>query len=266
MLTAAIGVPLVILSVMFGLTSFAVFLSVVAGMCTYELCSLAPGLSRRDWLVMSAVALSVALALCRMLPLSTAQATLLVTGPLLASLLTLLGYSKDGRTFARWSWTVAGALYVGWLLGHWGATYALPDGRDLVLFGIFTTFFYDTFAYFTGRAFGRHKLAPHLSSGKTWEGVAGGFAMAVIGGLLVRLVLTRASGGFAFSMPATAAVSVCLALAAQTGDLVESAVKRSAGVKDAGRTLPGHGGMLDRFDSLLFVGPVLYYLALWVTA
>ena len=152
------------------------------------------------------------------------------------------------------------------LLGHWGGLYLLSGGVALTFFGVFTTFFYDTFAFFTGRALGRHKVAPSLSAGKTWEGVCGGLAMAVVGGLLIRVVFLRVSGAFPFSVPVTVLGALCVAVAAQLGDLVESALKRSVGVKDAGGILPGHGGMLDRFDSLLFVGPVLYYFALWVSA
>lgn len=251
---------------MFGPWSFAVFLGVVAVVCAYEVCVLAPGLYGRHPLTVCAVVLAVALALAGLLPISSAQASLLVTAPLIVSLLILLGYAQSGHTFGQWSWSVAGALYIGWLLGHWGATFALPGGRDLVIFGLFTTFSYDTFAYFTGRAIGRHKLAPHLSAGKTWEGVGGGLLMSVAIGLLLRRLLVGLVGGFPFGTVATVVVALCVALAAQTGDLVESAIKRSAGVKDAGTILPGHGGMLDRFDSLLFVGPMLYYLSLWVTA
>ena len=265
-LTAVIGVPLVVLSVILGPYPFGIFLCVVAAFCTYELGSLAPGLTRVDVLVVIAIAWSMVLACVWLLPLSTPLLSLLVTLPVVVSLIVLLGPMGGNRTFAQWSWTMAGAVYVGWLLGHWGGLYVLSGGRDLVFFGIFTTFFYDTFAFFTGRAVGRHKMAPHLSAGKTWEGAVGGLLMAVIGGLLMRLVFLGLSGTFAFSAPVTALCAVCIALAAQVGDLVESALKRNAGVKDAGGILPGHGGMLDRFDSLLFVGPMLYYITLWVSA
>ncbi len=266
MLTAVIGLPLIVLCLVLGPFAFGVFLCVVAAICTLELCRLAPNLQRWDILTLIAIAFSVVLASSRVIPQETPIAPVLVTGLLVVSLLVLVVTPAGRHTFTQWSWTIAGALYVGWLLGHWGGLYVLPSGQGLVVFGMFTTFFYDTFAYFTGRAIGRHKLAPHLSAGKTWEGAIGGLVMAVVGGVLIRYVLLSAGGMFPLSVLLTVMASVLVAIAAQLGDLVESALKRSAGAKDAGVILPGHGGMLDRFDSLLFVGPMLYYLVLWVAA
>ncbi len=139
----------------------------------------------------------------------------------------------------------------------------LPAGLSLVLFGMLTTFSYDSFAFLFGRAFGRHKLAPRISGAKTWEGAIGGLISALGIGLLVRAVLLGIIGEFPFPVVLTLLASACIAVTAQVGDLVESALKRGAAVKDTGGVLPGHGGMLDRFDSLLFTGTMLYYFALW---
>ena len=155
---------------------------------------------------------------------------------------------------------------MGWLLGLWGGLYLLPSGKSLVLFAMLTTFAYDTGAFFTGRAFGRHRLAPSTSAGKTYEGVAGGIASALVVALIIRLVAINAVGSFPLSPALALGAAALIAVAAQTGDLVESAIKRSAHVKDSGTVLPGHGGMLDRFDSLLFTGAALYYYWLWVAA
>ena len=110
-----------------------------------------------------------------------------------------------------------------------------------------------TMAYLAGKAFGKHKLAPVLSPGKTWEGAAGGFLgaliMAALLGWLLRFPL-------AWSLTAGALTG----LVAPLGDLFESAFKREIGVKDLGTMLPGHGGALDRFDSLLFTAPLVYWL------
>ena len=209
---------------------------------------------------MIAVALAIVLAVAGVVPQADDVFAFLVTAILSLSLLMLLTTSTLRRSFTQWAWSIAGALYVGWMLGHWGRLYVVQSGRELVVFGMFVTFFYDTFAYFVGRAIGRHKLAPRLSAKKTWEGAVGGLVMAVVGGLLIWLTFFKLGSGFPLSLSFTVLVSVLIAVAAQTGDLVESALKRSAGAKDSGGILPGHGGMLDRFDSLLFTGPTLYYL------
>ena len=191
---------------------------------------------------------------------------LIITGPLVVSLILLLPVDGRRRTFVDWAWVTAGALYVGWLLGLWDGLYLLPSGKSLVLFAMLTTFAYDTGAFFIGRAFGRHKLAPSTSAGKTCEGVAGGIASALVVAFIMRSVSIHAGGSFPLSPALVLGASVLIAAAAQTGDLVESAMKRSAGVKDTGTLLPGHGGMLDRVDSLLFTGAALYYYWLWVAA
>jgi phosphatidate cytidylyltransferase len=112
----------------------------------------------------------------------------------------------------------------------------------------------DTGAYYTGRLIGRHKLAPRVSPGKTIEGAVGGFVMAVVTGFLCKLI-------FFPEIPLAHALVLGAAIGAigQIGDLAESMLKRGAGVKDSGNLLPGHGGMLDRIDSILFCAPILYY-------
>jgi phosphatidate cytidylyltransferase len=112
----------------------------------------------------------------------------------------------------------------------------------------------DTLAYFVGHAVGRHRLAPALSPGKTVEGAFGGLLGGVLGALVVRHL-----GLGAVSVAAAVLLGLLTAGAGMLGDLFESLLKRWAGVKDSGRLFPGHGGALDRLDSLLFGAPVLYY-------
>jgi len=129
---------------------------------------------------------------------------------------------------------------------------AQPLGPRLVLFLLVLLWVGDSLAYFTGRAIGRHKMAPELSPGKTWEGAAAN----LLGSLLVALAAARW-----IALPALhlGAMAVLANLAGQLGDLTESAYKRAAGAKDSGTLLPGHGGMLDRVDSLIFAAPVVWY-------
>jgi phosphatidate cytidylyltransferase len=154
--------------------------------------------------------------------------------------------------------TLLGAAYLGVLGGTIAALRTLePDAdgawRVTLLLAIVMTS--DTFAYFTGSAFGRHKLAPLVSPGKTVEGLAGGLVGGVVAALVVRSIGLP-------SMPVAAAIALGIVVAAfgVTGDLVESLMKRWSGVKDSGHLFPGHGGMLDRLDALLFAAPALYYV------
>jgi phosphatidate cytidylyltransferase len=153
------------------------------------------------------------------------------------------------------------------------------SGAFLILYLLVVVWMGDTVAYHTGRAIGRHKLAPRISPGKTWEGTIGSFAGAIVSGTLVFAysrpisaglisagLITRAQGYLPPQMPPLwhfAALSAVINVAAQIGDLAESLLKRGAGVKDSGSILPGHGGMLDRIDALLFAAPVLWYYAAW---
>lgn len=136
------------------------------------------------------------------------------------------------------------------------------DGRPnagpvLVLFTLAVIWAGDTFAYFTGKSIGRVKMAPVLSPQKTWEGAAGN----VLGSVLAGLGFAWWQGGGVTPWLVTAALAN---VAGQLGDLVESAYKRGAGVKDSGTLLPGHGGMLDRIDSLIFAAPVVWLAAGWL--
>jgi len=160
--------------------------------------------------------------------------------------------------------SVFGVIYVSLLAGCLAGVRMIPDtfaglGGTHFSSKLITTFFAivmmtDTGAYYTGRTIGRHKLAPRISPGKTIEGSAGGFVAAVAAGLLCRLI-------FFHELPISHALLLASAIGAlgQIGDLAESMLKRSANVKDSGKLLPGHGGVLDRIDSILFCAPLLYF-------
>jgi phosphatidate cytidylyltransferase len=182
---------------------------------------------------------------------------LLLTSAVVIPLIGLLARRQKEGAFNSWVWTVAGILYVGWLLGHLVALRGLEDGRNWVFFILFVTWASDTFAFFVGRKFGRHKLAPGISPGKTWEGAAGGVVAAVIMSILFFTPTP-------FRLPLTSwqaiPLAVLVSIFGQLGDLVESMLKRNMGVKDSGSLMPGHGGVLDRIDSLVFASVVVYYV------
>ena len=155
--------------------------------------------------------------------------------------------------------TLLGVFWVGAGIGCLLLVRDIPEfGFWALMAVLFTVFAADTGAYFVGRAVGRHRMAPTISPGKSWEGFVGGVAAAV---LVAFLVLYRDSDEF-LSIPQSLALGAAIALACVLGDLFESAVKRDLQVKDSGRLLAGHGGMLDRLDSLLWAGPVAYFVIL----
>jgi phosphatidate cytidylyltransferase len=162
--------------------------------------------------------------------------------------------------------TVFGVVYVALLPGCLIGVRMLPDttthlSAPHLASKLLTMFFAlvmltDTGAFYVGRSFGRHKLAPRISPGKTIEGAIGGFVTAMVTGVLCKLT-------FFSEIPITHAIALGAAIGSvgQVGDLAESMLKRGAGVKDSGNLLPGHGGMLDRIDSILFCAPLLFYYA-----
>jgi phosphatidate cytidylyltransferase len=152
--------------------------------------------------------------------------------------------------------SLLGILYFGFLTGHIVLLRAGDDGWRWVLFTVFTAMGSDSGGYFAGRAFGRHKLAPTVSPSKTVEGGVGAIAGAMVIAVLAKLVIHPLLG-LREAMALGAAVSVL----AQLGDLCESALKRAFGAKDSGWIIPGHGGILDRLDSLLFPIVFAYYYA-----
>ena len=155
--------------------------------------------------------------------------------------------------------TLLGVAWVGAGIGCLLLIRDIPEfGFWAVMAVLFTVFAADTGAFFVGRTFGRHSLAPAISPKKSWEGFVGG-VLAAVGMAFVILYKDRAEF---LSVPESLLLGLVIALAAVLGDLFESAVKRDLEVKDSGRVLGGHGGMLDRLDSLLWAGPAAYFTIL----
>jgi phosphatidate cytidylyltransferase len=191
---------------------------------------------------------------------SAALLLVVLAGATMVVFLTLLARHGDLSTVgARLGTTLAGVLYVGLLLSFLTLLKRRPDGAhgEWVLVALTVTWFGDTTAYFAGRAFGRHKLYPAISPGKTIEGSLGGLL-----GSLLAVVLAKQwylAGVLSFwDVPLLALPGGVLG---QVGDLCESMVKRAYGVKDSGVILPGHGGLLDRIDALLFTAPFVFMYA-----
>jgi len=188
---------------------------------------------------------------------------LILSAAAVLSFIWLLARRQKEGAFAGWAWTMAGILYIGWLLSYLVSLRGLEDGRNWIFLALFTTFASDTAAFFTGRALGRHPLAPNISPGKTWEGAVGG----VVGAILVSLFFvlpTPLSLNPYLNWGQAILLGLLVSVFGQIGDLTESLLKRNVGVKDSGTLIPGHGGVLDRVDSIVFAGVVVYYFALFV--
>jgi phosphatidate cytidylyltransferase len=180
----------------------------------------------------------------------------LTAGTLIAA--TLRGAPYD-KMIPSTGATILGVLYVAFLGSH---LIYIRTGFNPNLSAHLLSFFFlvlmgaDTGAYYIGRAFGKHKLAPSISPGKTWEGAIGGVVAALVAAALAHFWFFRELP-LKFILP----LAVVMTLVGILGDLAESALKRGAGAKDAANILPGHGGILDRLDSLLFNAPLIYYFA-----
>jgi phosphatidate cytidylyltransferase len=171
---------------------------------------------------------------------------------------------SDIRTSATATFgvTLLGVLWIGGGLGLLLLVRDVPDHGFWALIAVmFTVFAADTAAYFAGRALGRRKLAPAISPGKTWEGLVAGLLAGMAAAFLI---LYRDRDDF-LTIPEMLLLGAVVTVASVFGDLFESAVKRDFGVKDSGRLLGGHGGMLDRLDALLWAGPAAYFVILAVS-
>jgi phosphatidate cytidylyltransferase len=157
---------------------------------------------------------------------------------------------KAGEEAAR---TVMGTFYAPVLMAPLALIHARRDGLALLTLLFVCTWAGDTGAYFAGRAFGKHKMFERISPNKTWEGFAGGLALSIVGAAVVNALMP-----LPFTWLALIPLAAVLDIAGVVGDLAESMLKRAWGVKDSGWIMPGHGGILDRVDSLLFTGPVMW--------
>lgn len=177
---------------------------------------------------------------------------------LLLVILTVAAYPKLENGLVFISRQGFGIFYIGFCSAHLILLYALPNGVYWLLLLSAITVFSDSAAYYTGRMLGRTKLYPALSPGKTWEGAAGGVIGGALGGIVVAAIVFESA-----NLLAVGFLSMILSVIGIIGDLIESLIKRVSGVKDSGRFLPGHGGLLDRCDSILLTAPALYYVILW---
>jgi phosphatidate cytidylyltransferase len=253
--TAAVAIPIIVILIWAGARWYT---GVVAGSlaaATLEF-QVARG-SRITLLAVMAASLSAGLAIAA--HAGGEWLIWLVTGAALLPLLWAMAVYPIEDAAGEWLWAAGSILYLGWLGCHLVLLRDVGDGRDWVFLAVFSTFATDTGAYFVGRAIGRAKLAPSISPGKTVEGAAGGMLCGIAAVLLFNFLL-----GLRVEARLIIPLAILLPIAAQAGDLVESKLKRGMQVKDASRLIPGHGGLMDRFDSVLLAIVVVYYYLKWV--
>lgn len=255
LISAAVLLPVVAFVVFAGDSLFTATTVVVTLLAGYELFSLMKVRGYRPFLGLGLVFIAL-LAVDDSIPLGGMHHSLL-TAAVIASLLWPLAQRQREGGLENWALTVAGSVYIGWLAAHMVMLRALPRGLPWTAITLLGTWFTDSGAYLAGKRWGRYRLAPRISPKKTWEGAAGGG----LAGTLITVLLAS----YLLGMPALLALTlgILLAMAAVLGDLIESWIKRQLGAKDSGKTIPGHGGMLDRIDSLLLASAVVYYFALY---
>ncbi len=272
---AAIGIPLVIVLLIVGGWPLTAVIGLIAVLATWELFAMAePGGTRAFFGIGAAGSLAIVIlagvtrsyrtaapwALGVVLAVFLLSSTMAIKRrwpggrPLTAVSLTLLGVILGGGCFSF-------ALFLRYPPQAMGAGLAPPlSGPRLLAFPIAVTWVGDSAAYFVGSMLGRHKLIPPVSPGKTVEGGVAGLLGALLVGAILGWTFLSFHPSTVVSVLVGGAMGTLLGFAAQVGDLAESVNKREAGVKDSGRLLPGHGGILDRFDALMFTLPVTYVL------
>lgn len=167
-------------------------------------------------------------------------------------------FRKSSNSLKNGAITIAGLIYVALPFGllNFIVSYGTPENKSFypwILMGLFLIIWvYDSMAYVTGSLFGKHKIAAKISPGKSWEGLIGGSVFAVIMGIVNAVLFQE------ISMTNWIIIALLAVIFGTLGDFFESKLKRETGIKDSGNILPGHGGLLDRFDSLLFVAPVVF--------
>ncbi len=253
-ITALVGLPVVILLVAFGdrwhLFSWFIFFFTVGALGEYFFMAF-PETGKKRLLGM---VFGIVAALVVMIP-SWVDPQLLLTLLLVGVISSGLLFEGDLQDrYQTMGWTLVGVLYIGFLFPHIAVLHKGPDGVQWVFWLLLVVFLSDSAAYFTGMALGKRKLYPQVSPGKTVEGAVGGLLIsAVAGTVAARLMFSNIIWWEAILL------SLVVATMAQVGDLVESWMKRVFSVKDSGRFLPGHGGLLDRIDSLIFPIVIVAY-------
>jgi len=255
LISAAIGIPLIIAAIWIGEELLAAVVALAVFIATIEI-GAARDTAGTPWWVLTSISAAA-------LPLVATGGPVDLVGAAAALIMLqgmILTFSPDPKaSIESWLWGLTSALYFGLLAAHFILLRDVEEGRDWLIFAVVVVWVTDTGAYAVGRAVGSRKLAPAISPGKTIEGALGSFVTGFAAVFLMDLVL-----GLDLELKHRIALGLVLPVVILFGDLAESAIKRAVGVKDSSNIVPGHGGIADRIDSLLFAIPAVYWYLQWV--
>lgn len=262
--SAIVILPVIIYLFFAGGIQWGILVAVAAAIGTYEVYGMCRA---RGYRPASVIGIAVSFGFCLALAFKNAALAvcILFIGSMAAAAFDLTRNDPQD-SLANMGASLLGIFYVGGLLSHAILIRDYIGGNALGIFYIFVaiggSMLCDTGAYFTGRAYGKNKLIPKISPGKTVQGTLGGIASGTIGVLLISLV-----GRIFVKVPLgifeALLLGFLISVGGVVGDLIESSMKRDAKVKDSGSIIPGHGGLMDRLDALLWAIPITYYFALW---
>lgn len=257
--TAAIGIPALLGILWLGTPAVGALVLVAAGVGGWELAGMsrARAISPQRWLRLIFWGWPVALVASGWLIAEDQAGWSALLIAFLAGLAPAAVMLVTGRRQA-FVYAVVGAAYIGVALAHAPILRSVDDGAGWLLLALVVTFAADSAAMLTGMATGRHRLAPRISPSKTWEGMAGGLVAGAVAAVSVDAVF-----GLDIASGAAIVLGTVMAIAGTLGDLGESMFKRHAGVKDSGFMVPGHGGILDRLDSLMPNLVIVYWVSEW---
>jgi phosphatidate cytidylyltransferase len=260
-LTAAILIPIAVGLIYLGGFAFLALVAVMLSLAEAEFCRLMAQDEFRPTLVFGIGLVWLFLLNAQLPELDILQPGLTLI--LLASLAWQMAH-RQGSPVADWALTITGGLYLGVCGACMINIRSLNDGFWWMLTILFAIICADSGAYFIGRAWGRHKMVPSLSPGKTWEGYIAGVIIGVLlTVLMVSLWRTQINGAIIANIVHGSILGLLISTLAPLGDLAISMVKRQVGAKDSGNIIPGHGGALDRLDSLLWTAVISYYYIMW---
>ena len=254
--SALLALPVVIALIQYSVYTFLTLLTFVTAVCVYEFMDMTQGNDAPARWFLTIVGTAFMLAV-----MTGLISVPLISCVLIAVLIFFLFRTGDMDTVAqRAAHGMTGILWAGGLLAATGALRLLPDGEAWLYLACVLAWGSDTGAYFAGKYLGKHKLYEKVSPKKTWEGSIGGVIAATAGAF----GLTYLYGAPKIDPLHLAVIAPIASALGQIGDLAESLLKRSVGVKDSGKIMPGHGGLLDRVDALVFAGPALLAYAVYV--